>query len=40
MKKQYFLNFPFHTIIPDILGFADLIPSQWYNGNLHRLLED
>src|SRR3984885_15783172 len=31
----------FRTILPDVLGFAtSIIPSQWYNGDLHRLVEE
>jgi hypothetical protein len=31
----------FRTILPSLLGFAaSIIPSQWYNGNLHRLVEE
>jgi hypothetical protein len=41
MKKQYLFGFPISYDLPDILGFAaSIIPSQWYNGNLHRLMED
>ena len=31
----------FRTILPDILGFAaSIIPSQWYNGDLHGLTKE
>jgi hypothetical protein len=31
----------FRTILPEILGFsASIIPSQWYNGDLCRLVEE
>jgi hypothetical protein len=31
----------FRMILPDILGFAaSIIPSQWYNGDLHRLMDE
>jgi hypothetical protein len=31
----------FRTILPTVLGFAtSIIPSQWYNGDLHSLVEE